>query len=166
MNQIGNQYLKQVKASLTCPGKIKKRLLLQLQGDVAEFLETNPNAAMQDLVNRFGPPEQMAISYLANLDGDELQKQIRKSKVIKRIVMFTCIGILSIILIVASIIIIDNLTDDVSVVTYTVSEGETVITNYSEVPINEANNNYTPESTVNVVVQGTIEDVVEELVNN
>lgn len=165
MNKIGNQYLKQVKSHLTCPGALKKNFLEQLQGDVEEFLETNPDATLEELTQRFGNPEEMAHSYIESLDGDELQKQIKKSKMVKRIVLFTCLGILSIILIVASIIIIDNLTADVTVVTYTVSEGETVITGVSEVTQKEASTSDWEPNT-SIVVEGTIQNVVDEIVEN
>ena len=89
MNKIGNQYLKQVKSHLTCPAALKKTFLEQLGGDVVEFLETNPHATLEGLTERFGNPSEMAHSYIENLDGAELQKQLRKSKIVKRIVLFT-----------------------------------------------------------------------------
>ena len=70
MNKIGNQYLKQVKSHLTCPAALKKTFLEQLRGDVEEFLETNPNATLEDLAQRFGNPSEMAHSYIETLDGD------------------------------------------------------------------------------------------------
>lgn len=167
MNKLGKQYLKQVKSHLTCPAALKKTFLEQLRGDVEEFLETNPNATLEDLAQRFGNPSEMAHSYIESLDGDQLQKQIKKAKTIKRIVLFTCLGILSIILIVASIIIIDNLTADVTVVTYTVSEGETVITGVSEVTQKEAiTSDMEPNTNIVVEQQSEITEVIEEIVES
>lgn len=166
MNKIGNQYLKQVKSHLTCPGALKKTFLEQIRGDVEEFLETNPNATLEGLTERFGNPSEMAHSYIENLDSNQLEKQIKKAKTIKRIVLFTCLGILSIILIVASIIIIDNLTADVTVVTYTVSEGETVITGVSEVTQKEAITSDLEPNTSIVVEQSEITEVIEEIIES
>ena len=122
MNKIGNQYLKQVKSHLTCPAALKKTFLEQLRGDVEEFLETNPNATLEDLAQRFGNPSEMAHSYIETLDGDKLEKQIKKAKIIKRIVLFTCLAILAAVLFVASYIVIETLKDDTATIVYTVEE--------------------------------------------
>lgn len=137
MNKIGNQYLKQVKSHLTCPAALKKTFLEQLRGDVEEFLETNPDATLEGLTERFGSPSEMAHSYIETLDGDELQKQIKKAKIVKRIVLFTCLGILTVVLVIAVLFIIHIFSNNVSVVTYTVSENGTIITNESVVEYNE-----------------------------
>ncbi len=138
MNKIGNQYLKQVKSHLTCPGKLKKTFLTQLRGDVEEFLETNPNATLEDLAQRFGSPSEMAHSYIETLDGDELQKQIKKAKIVKRIVLFTCLGILTVVLVIAVLFIIHFSSQNISVVTYTASEDETIIVDESIIEYGEA----------------------------
>ncbi len=134
----------------------------QLQGDISDYLETNPTASLKDLIARFGEPTEMADSYIDSLDAAELQKQIRKSKTVKRIVLFTCLGILAAVLVVASIITIVYIQEDVTVVTYTVSEGKTIITDVSEVTQSEANN-YNGEPTTSIVVDNSIQDVVSDI---
>ena len=166
MNKIGNQYLKQVKSHLTCPGALKKTFLEQLRGDVEEFLETNPNATLEDLAQRFGNPSEMAHSYIETLDGDELQKQIKKAKIVKRIVLFTCLGILLAVLFVASVNIIDNLTSSVTIVTTTIENGETIITGVSEVSEKEALTSDLEPNTSIVVEQSEITEVIEEIIES
>lgn len=166
MNKIGNQYLKQVKSHLTCPAALKKTFLEQLQGDVEEFLETAPNATLEELTQRFGSPSEMAHSYIDSLDGDELQKQLRKSKIVKRIVLFTCLGILLAVLFVASVIIIDNLTSSVTIVTTTIENGETIITGVSEVSEKEALTSDLEPNTSIVVEQSEITEVIEEIIES
>lgn len=122
MNKIGNQYLKQVKSHLTCPAALKKTFLEQLRGDVEEFLDTNPQATLEGLTERFGNPSEMAHSYIENLDSNQLEKQIKKAKIIKRIVLFTCLAILAAVLFVASYIVIETLKDDTATIVYTVEE--------------------------------------------
>ena len=167
MNKIGNQYLKQVKSHLTCPAALKKTFLEQLQGDVEEFLETAPNATLEELTQRFGSPSEMAHSYIDSLDGDELQKQLRKSKIVKRIVLFTCLGIIAIILFVASVIIIDNLTSSVTMVTTTIENGETIITDTSEVTEKEAlTSDLEPNTSIVMEQQSEVIEVIEEIVES
>ena len=168
MNKIGNQYLKQVKSHLTCPAALKKTFLEQLRGDVEEFLETNPNATLEGLTQRFGNPSEMAHSYIETLDGDKLQKQIKKAKIVKRIVLFTCLGILLAVLFVASVIIVDNLLiDDIAVVTYSVEEDQTIITGVSAVSEKEAlTSNFEPNTSIVMEQQSEITEVIEEIVES
>lgn len=137
MNKLGKQYLKQVKSHLTCPAALKKTFLEQLRGDVEEFLETNPDATLEVLTVRFGEPNQMACSYLDGLDGNELQKQIKKAKTVKRTILFTCLGLLLAVLVAITILVIASVTSSSTVITYTVSEDQLVITEIEEVQTNE-----------------------------
>ena len=166
MNKIGNQYLKQVKSHLTCPAALKKTFLEQIRGDVEEFLETNPDATLEVLTVRFGEPNQMACSYLDGLDGNELQKQIKKAKIVKRIVLFTCLGILLLVLAAAAYITIETIKDDTATVTYIVEE--TVISEESNVPKEEALNSYVISSSTVPVdeQQSETTQLVEEIVES
>lgn len=167
MNKIGNQYLKQVKSHLTCPAALKKTFLEQLQGDVEEFLETAPNATLEELTQRFGSPSEMAHSYIDSLDGDELQKQLRKSKIVKRIVLFTCLGILTLVLIVAVMFIIHIFSNNpVTVITTVTEDDYVVITGISEVPEKEALTSDLEPNTSIVVEQSEITEVIEEIIES
>ena len=167
MNKIGNQYLKQVKSHLTCPGALKKTFLDRLQGDVEEFLETNPDATLEILTVRFGEPNQMACSYLDGLDGNELQKQIKKAKTIKRVVLFTCLSVLLAILVAIAILVIASLSSKSTVITYTVSNDELIITDIEEVPTNEIlSPNPTPSADSIVEQQSETTQIVEEIVES
>lgn len=166
MNKIGNQYLKQVKSHLTCPAALKKTFLEQIQGDVEEFLETNPDATLEILTVRFGEPNQMACSYLDGLDGNELQKQIKKAKTVKRTILFTCLGLLLAVLVAITILVIASLSSKSTVITYTVSEDQLVITEIEEIPTNEAITSDSTTSTNSVVQQSEITEVIEEIVES
>lgn len=168
MNKIGNQYLKQVKSHLTCPEALKKTFLEQLQGDVEEFLETNPDATLEILTVRFGEPNQMACSYLDGLDGNELQKQIIKAKIVKRIVLFTCLGILTVVLVIAVLFIIHLSSDNVTTVITTVTEdNNTVITGVSETTEKEAlTSDLVPNTSIVMEQQSEVIEIIEEIVES
>lgn len=166
-NAAGKTYLKQVKTHLTCPKKLKKKFLEQMQGDVETFLEETSNATVEDLIQRFGKPSELAHSYIETLDADELTKQIRKAKVIKRIVLFTCLGIFLLVLAVASIIIVDNLfSDDIAtVITTVVEDDQTVITGVSELTVEEAlTSDIEPNTSIVMEQQSETTQVIEEIV--
>ena len=53
-------YLKEVRRHLVCPGKIRKRLLADMDDSLCTFLEAHPDAALEDLQAHFGSPADAA----------------------------------------------------------------------------------------------------------
>lgn len=88
------QYCKAVKKELSCPGKIKKDLIIRLTPDLEMYAEENPNASLDDISAHFGSPKEVAESYLASLDEEELKKRINKAKRIWITVISVCAAIL------------------------------------------------------------------------
>ncbi len=72
------QYCRQVKHCLSCPASIQKPILSQLEESVLFYLEEQPSANLQELCSHFGTPEDFAANVLENLDGKQLQTQLRR----------------------------------------------------------------------------------------
>ena len=87
-------YMKAVRHSLSCPRKLKRDMLTNLQSDVDTYLEENPGAAMEDLITRFGEPAVLSESYISSLDAGELAKAVSAAKRVRRIVLITCLIVL------------------------------------------------------------------------
>ena len=120
------QYCKAVKKELSCPGKIKKDLIIRLTPDLEMFAEENPNASLDDISAHFGSPKEVAESYLASLDEEELKKRINKAKRIWITVIAVCAAIL--LLFVAIMVCITIHNKNVRPVYYDeiISEGEII----------------------------------------
>lgn len=91
MEQIG-KYLKQKRRASTLPRK--KELL----DDIMSFVDENPNATMDDIVNDFGTPEEYENQLYENESDHEVEKikqriKFRKIILIAAILMVTIIGI-------------------------------------------------------------------------
>lgn len=120
------QYCKAVKKELSCPGKIKKDLIIRLTPDLEMFAEENPNASLEDISAHFGSPKEVAESYLASLDEEELKKRINKAKRIWITVIAVCAAILLLFIATYIYMIIDNKDSESVYYEESISEGEII----------------------------------------
>ena len=71
------KYYRQIKRWLPCGGKTKKRLMENIQSTVKEYLANNPEADFSAVQARFGTPQQIAASFIDEMDTAELLGKIR-----------------------------------------------------------------------------------------
>lgn len=91
------RYLKSVRKN--CPYPLKRRLSLELDSSIADYLEENPDKDLADLISRFGKAEKYAEEYLMNMPIAERTKILKKGKTIITAVI---VGVIAVVLIVAS----------------------------------------------------------------
>lgn len=85
VNNAGvRQFLREIRKNIPGGGKQKKLVLEQVKASMLEYLAEKPDATYDDLLTRFGTPEQIAASYLEELDICDLKKQL---SIRKRIVL-------------------------------------------------------------------------------
>ena len=120
------QYCKSVRKELSCPRKIKNDLIARILPDLEAYADENPNASFDDICAHFGTPKEVAESYLASLDEDELKKRINKAKRIWITVISVCTVILLLFITMMVCLILHN--KDIHPVYYekTISEGEII----------------------------------------
>lgn len=97
MEQIG-KYLKQKRRASTLPRKQTNVMSKELLDDIMSFVDENPNATMDDIVNDFGTPEEYENQLYENESDHEVEKikqriKFRKIILIAAILMVTIIGI-------------------------------------------------------------------------
>jgi len=73
-------YFGEIKKSLPCGNKEKKKILRDLQLSVENFLAENPGANFEAVVNHFGTPSQIADTYTEEMPTQELQKKMKTQK--------------------------------------------------------------------------------------
>ena len=105
MEQIGKylkqklgKYLKQKRRASTLPRKQTNVMSKELLDDIMSFVDENPNATMDDIVNDFGTPEEYENQLYENESDHEVEKikqriKFRKIILIAAILMVTIIGI-------------------------------------------------------------------------
>ena len=86
-------YCNAVKKQLHCSKTLKRKILHALKSSLIEYLEEYPEAAFEDIVRRFGAPEEFAKESLEDLDKEELFQEVQKSRRIKRTILLIAIVI-------------------------------------------------------------------------
>lgn len=77
MNKHAVRYLRQVRKYLPCGGKEKKIILDQVQNNLNQFVGLDPTADYGSIVRRFGQPQQIAATYVDEMDTAALLNQLR-----------------------------------------------------------------------------------------
>lgn len=73
-------YLEQVRSELKGADRRKKEVLQQIQTAVEDYAEEHPQCTYQELTQHFGTPEQIAESYVAEMDSHEVLHGLRVGK--------------------------------------------------------------------------------------
>ena len=77
---IARRYCRKISSWLPCPAKMKRIILGDIYENAHVFLEENPDADMAQLYSQFGTPQQMAASYVSDLDMPKLLRDLRLRK--------------------------------------------------------------------------------------
>lgn len=85
MNKDVKKYIKYVKKIIPIHSKDKKEFISLLTYRINEFSNELDICTYQDIVNEFGTPNEVAGSYIENLDSDEIIKKLNKKKLFKYI---------------------------------------------------------------------------------
>ena len=89
VNPSARKYLQQVRGWIPCGGKMKQRTMVQIEDNLDHFLDENPYADYQTIVARFGTPEEIAATYVDEMDTPELLSNLRIKRKIVQIVAGT-----------------------------------------------------------------------------
>lgn len=79
-------YLQSVRFLLDCPSAERERLMAQLSGAVAAYLEDTPEATEADLTANFGTPEDCAAWLLEDCDPEVMAAERRRRRRRNRII--------------------------------------------------------------------------------
>ena len=88
------KYLRLVNTWLPCTGRLKKQIKEEILTALNRFLEDHPDADYQAIVAQFGTPQQIAASYVDEMDTPELLNQLRINKKIVAIVSAAAVAAL------------------------------------------------------------------------
>ena len=76
------EYYNAVKRNICCGSKNKSEFLDDFSDKLSDYIDENPKADIDELIKNFGSPEEIADSFMQTLDEDEIQKAVRKKKII------------------------------------------------------------------------------------
>lgn len=93
-NRAAGRYLREVRSWLPCSRKLKRGILEKIGSTIAEYLAEKPGADYDKLLTRFGTPQQIAASYVNEMETGELLRDLR----IKRRIVY-CVAITAVIIV-------------------------------------------------------------------
>ena len=102
------KYCRKIEKVLVGNQTDKARILNTAKCDMEEFLEEFPDATMDDLVKRFGTPEDYAKEYASGLDSGELAQKLNVVRFRKKAITIGVAVIVVIVLFVAVLVIRNN----------------------------------------------------------
>ena len=102
------KYCRKIEKVLVGNQTDKARILNTAKCDMEEFLEEFPDATMDDLVKRFGTPEDYAREFISGLDSGEVTKKLNVTKFWKKAITIGVAVIVVIVLFVAVLVIRNN----------------------------------------------------------
>ena len=118
MGSIGEKdllkYYKEIEKTLACDKKQKQSILHNLDCNVQEYREQNPNASLEEIITHFGEPKLFAGEMLASLDEGELNTKMKKAKNTKQIVVICCAVVLLVALFAFGWMIVENRTHQIT----------------------------------------------------
>ena len=98
------RYLKAVKANLTCPSGTKSAFLSMIRDRINAFIDENPDATYESLVENFGEPEALA-EEISQEEYSEAFRQKKRNMLILKVVaaclVVVCVAIAASLIIVA-----------------------------------------------------------------
>lgn len=88
-------FLTRVRKSVPIRGKERKQLLERLRMELAAFEEEYPGCDYEQIVERFGTPEQIAEDFLAELDHNSVAHALQvRQRIVKILVATALVGVL------------------------------------------------------------------------
>lgn len=65
----------------------RQKVAKELRQEVEIYLEQNPDATMADVYKLFGSPEAVRAALIADMAPDEVEKQIKRVKIVRRVAL-------------------------------------------------------------------------------
>ena len=103
-----DNYCQQIEKILVGNQSDKSKILNTARCDMEEFLTEFSDATVDDLVKRFGTPEDYAREYVSGLDSGEVTKKLNVTKFRKKAIMVGVAIVFAIALFVAILVIRNN----------------------------------------------------------
>lgn len=77
------KYIKSCKRLFPVYGKYEKQFLNKIKQQINEYVEAFPNTTYEELIDQFGSPKDVVISYYENVDDDYLLKKTNLVKTLR-----------------------------------------------------------------------------------
>lgn len=94
INADATRFIREIRHGIPCRIKGKQQLLNRINESILTYVRENPYADYKSIIDRFGTPGQIITAYIAELNEEELIRQIKAKKRIISIAVVTAALIL------------------------------------------------------------------------
>ena len=88
------KYLSEIRNNLVCSGKLKKDIIEEIESSIYDYAECKGIKDISEVYIHFGTPEEMARTYLSQVDPKKIKKAVNVRKVVVLGVLFALIMLL------------------------------------------------------------------------
>lgn len=125
-NSAARRYLREIRGWLPCSRKLKRDILEKIGNTITDYLSENPTAPYTELTARFGTPQQIAASYVDEMETGELLRDLRIRKKIVQIITAVAVAVVMLWLGVVSIALFEHNSQMNGQIVVTVTEVERI----------------------------------------
>lgn len=111
------QYYRQIQSWLPCGGKIKRQMMASITANIEGYLAEHPQTDFAALQSHFGTPQQIAATYVDDMDTAELLGAIHNRRRILQSVIRGVTAIVAIWTVVMLIVLIVGLINETGTTT-------------------------------------------------
>ncbi len=99
------EYCRGISRELYCPPAAKRQILAAFRENIAAYIEEKPDADFEDIQKHFGTPQQIALSYIGEMDMPELVRKLNTRKSVLTALCST-LGVCVLLLMVALVVLV------------------------------------------------------------
>lgn len=125
------KYLSEIRNNLVCNRKLKKVIIEEIEGSVYDYTESKGVNDISEIYEHFGTPEEMARTYLSQVDP----KKIRKATNVRKVVIIGVVAAIAIFVTYLALAFMDGHKNTDGFVEYYYVETSTDIIEYSPIEI-------------------------------
>ena len=119
------KYCRAVRRNLPCSGKLKQKIVAEIDMSIRAYMEENPTADYAEIERRFGSPRQITSAYLDEMDHQVLARELKIKNRIVKIVAAALIAALLMFGITLGIVVYEDYDTDHGYIVVTM--GDTII---------------------------------------
>lgn len=86
-NKLLRRYYRRICSWLPCSRKIKKSIIQRIDNTIQDRLALNPSCKLSEIEHWFGTPQQIAATYIDEMDMQDLLRSLKIRKKVLRIIL-------------------------------------------------------------------------------
>lgn len=103
-----NKYYKEIRKALSIEGREKKKFVCELKSSIDEFLVRNPETSYPEILEQFGTPEAIVLSFMEQEDREQTVKRVYEKSWLYGFVVVAIYAVVVLIAVTCAFVIFDT----------------------------------------------------------